>query len=109
MRRPLSILATVGIVVMCALNVIGVMLPVFIPTSQFIYIGGVGPLGFRLYRFGIYVMYQNVKWFNFSMFLPAALIGGPSLVYLMRATLKDRRRGRSLGFEIVQDDDGQKA
>jgi hypothetical protein len=107
MRRPLSILATVGIAVMCALIVIGVLLPLFIPTARFIFIGGVGPIGFRLYRFGIWVTYHSNKWFNFPVFLPAALIGGPSLVYLMLATLKDRRQKRRLGFDIIQDENVQ--
>ena len=104
MRRPLSILATVGIVVMCALIVTGVLLPVFIPTARFIYIGGVGPVGFRLYRFGIYVTYHGIKWFNFSMFLPAALIGAPSLIYLMLNSIRDRRQKRRLGFDVVQEE-----
>jgi len=104
MRRPLSILATVGIVVMCALIVTAVLLPVFIPTARFIYIGGVGPVGFRLYRFGIWVTYHGSKWFNFSMFLPAALIGAPSLIYLMLNSIRDRRQKPRLGFEVVQEE-----
>ena len=104
MRRPLSILATVGIVLMCALIVTGAMLPLFIPTSRFIYIGGAGPVGFRLYRFGIWVTYNRIKWFNFSLFVPAALLGGASLLYLMLGSIRDRRQKRRLGFEVVRDD-----
>lgn len=104
MRRPLSILATVGIMVMCALIVTSLLLPLFIPTSRFIYIGGAGPVGFRLHRFGIWVTYNRVKWFNFSLFVPAALIGGASLLYLMLGSVRDRRQKQRLGFEIVRDD-----
>ena len=92
---------------MCALILAGVLLPLFIPTSRFIYIGGTGPIGFRLYRFGIWVIYERTKWFNFSLFLPAALIGAPSLFYLMLGSMRDRRQKRRLGFEVVQDDSDQ--
>jgi hypothetical protein len=104
MRRPLAILATVGIIAMCALILLGVSLPMFIPTSRFVHVGGVGPLGFELYRFGIYVTYQRTRWFNFSVFLPAALLGAPSLIYLMLGTIRGRREKQRIGFAVVQDD-----
>ena len=90
---------------MCALIVMGALLPVFIPTARLIKIGGIGPFGFMLYRFGIWVTYLNSKWFNFNVFYPAGLIGGPSLIYLMVVSTKQRRAKR-LAFPVIQQKTG---
>jgi hypothetical protein len=102
MRRPLSILAVVGILAMCALLVLNVLLPVFVPTSRFIHIGGFGPLGLRLFRFGFQLTWQNSLWFWIAPAYPAALLGAPSLIYLMFNSLRDRRQKKVIGFPVEQ-------
>jgi hypothetical protein len=102
MRRPLSILAVVGIVAMCALLVMSFLLPVFIPTSRFIRIGGIGPVGLRLFRFGFQLTWRNSLWFWIPPAYPAALIGAPSLIYLMFNSARDRRNKKAIGFPVEQ-------